>query len=976
MPSSVRQLEVIDADTGAPSTVTAGAFTLQELIGTIPFAYQVRLGDHLTKKYRVAHKHANVQSTLSLYSRHLTDGSFPPIIRNSLKEPRLQFAKEFLQTTNGSSAPETFQAEVLAARKSVLRAAIKQKEAELTLLSTLILPSVNDWQQCCRLVAKTMAENNGGQVVEKVDKNGMPIVSFTGLPEEAIAEYTSVIGACKTYTFRVLAIARSAIDRAELQKLSKLKLKETTDVEMTDIGAREPAMRDVIREELKAFKKEMSQTQSQSLVAKRQSDSLIESNREAKKSKRSDPEKLWRENETEWWEQEEEREGQEVSIDAYLSQCSRDWRPWAPESFPNVYCSIGQRCRNKLNVAFLREWEIDTMRSSRPGVFKFKDIQLPEDIEYMLAVNHKYILHPKAQDHDVHNAKERFKRAVRIRYQFRNEPSNPEYIPKFHVANPDWNPQKASKAIELGLDKAMEVMDQQIGQALSSVALKAPRQRNLNWTRVQQFLTENSLLTKLTDKNLGLAVFPKEWYVKAIQEMLTDEATYEVVFTANEEKLRDKLNRKLSRWKLPKSMEKYVRHKTELRMPQFHAIPKVHKSPWTLRPIVPSHSWVTSRVSEVIDYLCRPILEKLPWVVNSTKQVINNLSQVDGSSEDIWICTGDVVAFYTNIDARQCARTVAGAWQNYCSESKISAKTIMEMMQFVMNNNFFQFQDHLYTQKNGLAMGTACAPLIANIYAAYFERQQQVRTQKGVLLFNRYIDDILMIFQGSEKDLTEFIANFKLGSLTVKWDYSQEKKEFLDVEIMRVRDHRGWHLATRLFKKQMNRFLYIPWSSAHPTHVKRAFVKAELIRFAIVSSEDKYFADACIQFYGNLRRRGYPREELENWIKQVSYDKRALILASTKEEREAPLMLSGQYNPVWEYINVGDVLRAARREWSQEKDFPELLEQPLIRSLSRYTSLFDLLSTWNKTILHPDTQSSENIGVPLSLRVHERGRCP
>lgn len=71
-------------------------------------------------------------------------------------------------------------------------------------------------------------------------------------------------------------------------------------------------------------------------------------------------------------------------------------------------------------------------------------------------------------------------------------------------------------------------------------------------------------------------------------------------------------------------------------------------------------------------------------------------------------------------------------------------------------------------------------------------------------------------------------------------------------------------------------------------------------------------------------------------------------------------MLSGQYNPVWEYINVNEVIRTARGEWSQEKSLPESLQQPLIRSLSRYTSLFDLLSVWNKTILHPPTLSSEH----------------
>jgi hypothetical protein len=294
------------------------------------------------------------------------------------------------------------------------------------------------------------------------------------------------------------------------------------------------------------------------------------------------------------------------------------------------------------------------------------------------------------------------------------------------------------------------------------------------------------------------------------------------------------------------------------------------------------------------------------------------------------------------------------------------------MIKFVMQNNVFMFQGEVWRQLEGLAMGTASAPVLANIYAAAYERKRRIPWEEGVLLYNRYIDDILLLFKGTQDDLTNFLNKFQLGSLEVKWDCSRTKKEFLDIEVMKLQNRTGWHLSTRLFKKQMNRHLYIPWSSAHPSHVKKAFVKAELIRFAIVSSEVEYFADARKQFYGNLRRRGYPRETLDDWFTQVNYDSRSLLLLETKEVQEAPLMLSGQYNPVWEYINVNEVIRAARREWTLEKDLPESLEQPLIRSLSRSTSLFDLLSTWNKTILHTEMLGSETSLRPGSLSVAVR----
>jgi hypothetical protein len=209
--------------------------------------------------------------------------------------------------------------------------------------------------------------------------------------------------------------------------------------------------------------------------------------------------------------------------------------------------------------------------------------------------------------------------------------------------------------------------------------------------------------------------------------------------------------------------------------------------------------------------------------------------------------------------------------------------------------------------------------------------------------------------------LTAFQKKVKLGSLVVKWDCSKLKNEFLDIEILRIENRlQPKHLATRLFRKPMNRFLYIPWSSAHPLHVKKAFVKAELIRFATVSSQVEYFADARRQFYGNLRRRGYPPQVLDAWFTQVCYSQRQIFLAPRKDkEDQAPLMLAGQYNPVWEFINVDQILRKALPAWSLERELPESLTLSLIRSLRRTTSLGDLLSVWNKTTLHPVNTSSE-----------------
>jgi hypothetical protein len=928
---------------------TGAAASIQELISTIPRSYQVALGDHLQKKFRVAHKLANVQSTISDYERHKTQDSFPPLIRNSLKEPKLQFAKEWLQNHDGSSSPETFRAAVKKARFMALDVALAEKKKEAAYLALLIKPEPTVWNATVLNIGTKIATDCGG----RVDKDALK-----GVPASAKTEYETMRSACETYTYRCMALARAAIDRTDLLKLSKMRLKTDTDAMVIDS---EPPAQDsvikLIKEELSAFKKELHQSKGELPPAAKRRKLTNHRQDELQASKPSwqvfserqtkSKEELGRQ------EQSQQKEGKEMTVSAFLDQCSSEFRHWRSDEYPDVYTELNDASRMKIAVALLPVWHVDSIRTSRPSIFKFEGVFIPEDLEYSLAVNHKYIFHSSLDAHDVSQAAARFARTVRIRWQFRNTPSNPDYIPKFHVPNPTWQPQKASKAIEQGIEQAVEEIDSQVRRALSSTTSDTPFHGNMKWSTVRDYLQANNLMVKLTDKNLGIAAFPKDWYIHECNKMLGDPDSYGMANGLNVDQVYDNMMMQVQRWDLPSAMEKFLREKTSKEIPIFHAIPKVHKNPWTLRPIVPSHSWVTSRLSEIIDHLCRPIMARMPWIVHSTKEVIQKLESIKANSERCWIATGDVASFYTNINSSTCAKVLEGAWMKYETGSKIRSRSIREMIKFIMDNNYFRFQDQIWKQLGGLAMGTSCAPCLANIFAGFYERQGRVTSLPGVRIYVRYIDDVLMIFEGSEKDLMTTLKRIKLGTLVINWSCSRVKKEFLDLEIMNIRTVLGWSLVTRLFVKPMNKHLYIPWSSAHPLHVKKAFVKAELLRLALVSSEIEYFAESRRMFYGNLRRRGYPPKALDNWFSKVSYDSRATSLNARKEPEDfAPLMLSGQYNPVWEYIDPKKVIQTAMERWELEPELPDSLRQPLIRSLSRTNNLGDVLAAWNKTMLH------------------------
>lgn len=950
----------VDNGTSADE-VLRNCSTLAELHAALPLSFRPTLSAYLTKVYRTATKAGTVGNTLAQYEKHDKNGTFPPFIANTIKLPKIQFSNEYGGTVEGRASEALLTKIIRDAQKAFLAEALKQKKQEqASLLSTLRFDE-DEWQEDVETTAERVAASLGA-TFRKSPQDGEPwLWSGSPVPDSLKTEAQGLWMFGNSYHSKAIGIARAVADKALLQRVRNLSLKEKASSDKMDVDSKDQSVQNTIEDALKKFEQRLvSGTISMSPPVKRRRDQLTspsDQDQAHRRAKRRTQEGTTR---TPRWQehspcqqgcaQERQQAEKELTVPAFLAQCSKEFRPWVGETFPNVYSELSDRCRMKIEVALTRTWEIDSARSAKPGVFQHDSVSLPEDIEYMLSVNHKFILYQEPLKHDVEDAKETFRRSVRTRWLFRDK-TDKDFIAKFHVKNDNWYPPPASRSIEQGITDAMVVLDDSVHRAYASIP-SYPTHMNLKWNTVRDYLQDNLLLVKLTDKNLGLAVFPASWYDTQVLQLLADTNTYEWVPNIPIPALSKKLTKLVRKWRLPSNMTKYITQRTKTEVPVFHAIPKVHKTPWKLRPIVPSHSWITSCVSTVLDHLLQPVLTQIPWIVSSSKEVIVRLQDVRLlPNKPLWILTGDVVSFYTNIPIDECNAIVRGAWDHFATGSSISDETIGSMVRFIMENNYLEYQDQKFRQRNGLAMGTSSAPVLANIYAARHENTLGLQSDPRIRFYCRYIDDCLCLFQGTREEVQEFCDSFRIGPLSVTWSISDTRDSFLDIEIIKGVWPDTCAVHTRLFRKHLNKHLYIPWSSAHPLATKKGFVKAELTRLAIICSRPGYYADARQEFYGNLRRRGYPPKELDQWFTQVNYrDRPKMLLPKEEASTGAPLMLRGHYNPVWDYVDVKEVLRVAKWKWSKE-ELPETLQQPLIRSLGRTKSIFDLMSTWNKTTL-------------------------
>ena len=380
-------------------------------------------------------------------------------------------------------------------------------------------------------------------------------------------------------------------------------------------------------------------------------------------------------------------------------------------------------------------------------------------------------------------------------------------------------------------------------------------------------------------------------------------------------------------------------------LPKFHLIPKIHKEVPSTRPIVPTYSWGTSNLSKVLSVHLNQKVKSYHWIVKDTIQLINAFENLKlrevgydcrhravaaETKEDrqkgqlrkqhsYRIITGDVTSLYTNIPTEEGCKAIEEIYDDTKDETievidvelekleKEKGKTYSQLTHFVMVNNYFSARNEkIYRQRKGTAMGTNVAPEYANIYLAVKERNFINALQKRwQTYYFRYLDDIcLLVPKGYEDRVVQFIETRLDRPLQINWTKSAKTQNFLDLEIEITAQN---DIIYQMFRKPLNQYEYIPWSSFHPYAVKKGFVTAE-VRRIIRTCKRKQDQEKQIDFlYRNLRKRGYPPKTCHTWLLQGKRhsQKRPTVSQKENENQKKQFFLKVKYHPIWENRKAG-----------------------------------------------------------------------
>ena len=437
---------------------------------------------------------------------------------------------------------------------------------------------------------------------------------------------------------------------------------------------------------------------------------------------------------------------------------------------------------------------------------------------------------------------------------------------------------------------------------------------------IRSLSLRRDIVVRGSDKNLGTAVMSRSWYHDEVMRQLSDETIYRALPAGTDaDFIRDRTAKTLGRLlegrakplaELTRGLKGFCLSppgdKTEWVMARFYILPKLHKSPVAGRPIVASTAWVTTPISFVLSVVLRTAVQAIggSWVLRDTKQFVRRIVDNSHVSSDACLLTADAGSCYTNMDIPEAVRIAkwgcraAAALDDSLAWLLEVADSVGAALLFVLHNNYFTnaMDDTVYHQTRGAAMGTPCAPDLANLYFVYgeapllMEEEALVRigdprrsSLRGELRFyGRYLDDVFAICIG-EAGASRLDGFLNKMHPTVNFTSEvsggpEARAVFLDVEVRRGPPATDGSLWTVVHRKALNRFLYIPYQSYHPPGVTKGLVRGELIRFVRICSFEADFDRLKEGFLEALHARGYPLETIRKHAKTVSFGDRSKFL--------------------------------------------------------------------------------------------------
>jgi hypothetical protein len=248
-------------------------------------------------------------------------------------------------------------------------------------------------------------------------------------------------------------------------------------------------------------------------------------------------------------------------------------------------------------------------------------------------------------------------------------------------------------------------------------------------------LKEDSTIILLkADKSAGIVIANRLWYIQQVHTLLHNTDDYISIpnttlpnaasffdsltdLLSSHEQLVDKKNKQQTR------IASYMLQleNKPIRIPVFYGLVKMHKANICLRPICSCINSPTYHASKFLDWKLKKIMTLGQSYTKDSREILLKLQQQYNLTSHSTLLSADVVSLYPSIVLEDAYTKIRTYLTHNSSLPNHEINFIMDLLTWVMDNNYCKFSNDVYKQIKGVAMGQPCAVVFAVIYLLQLE---------------------------------------------------------------------------------------------------------------------------------------------------------------------------------------------------------------------------------------------------------------
>jgi hypothetical protein len=152
-------------------------------------------------------------------------------------------------------------------------------------------------------------------------------------------------------------------------------------------------------------------------------------------------------------------------------------------------------------------------------------------------------------------------------------------------------------------------------------------------------------------------------------------------------------------------------------------------------------------------------------------------------------------------------------------------KDLRSLIKIVLEQNYFQFENEVYSQEIGLVMGSPTLSIFSEMYLQYKECTDifDILQRNNIIGYFRYVDDILIVYDRTRTNIEGVFNYFNSIMPTMKFTMEKERDNtinFLDIAVTKESDKFKYDIH----RKHTTTDTIIPSDSCHPVEHKMAAV--------------------------------------------------------------------------------------------------------------------------------------------------------